>query len=367
LYDSDSRTAINCARRPLRAAFGKQFRQEPCDVSADLSHPLVLTARNPPLAAECLRPLSFEQTAPRDLVHRRAIGEVLLTDWIRLGPHRFKVGAQWPRGHGFYGPVGDRWHDPLLAAESIRQTSSLVSHVFYDLPRDHPTLMTELSTTLSLDALRLDDRPVNVELTIDCTDVTLQGSRLAGMTMDVGLTRDSVDLGHGRMTLNCMRRSVYRRLRGAYAEVPAGLPEQTAPLPPHEVGRAVEADVVLGPPLDDRDKADSREGVWPLRVNWMHPTLFDHPTDHVPGMLLLEAARQAAQRLAGPGAVLVPTMTNRFHRYVEFDTPCLVRARLSASGRGTYEVLVAAEQNGVVAYECVLTAHQARTYSCDPR
>ncbi|MCZ9338844.1 hypothetical protein NGM37_13780, partial [Streptomyces sp. TRM76130] len=139
----------------------------------------------------------------------------------------------WPRGHGFYGPVGDRWHDPLLAAESIRQTSSLVSHVFYDLPRDHPTLMTELSIALSPDALRLDDRPVNVELTVDCTDVTLHGSRLAGMTMDVGLARGAVHLGHGRMTLNCMRPSVYRRLRGAYAEVPDGLPEQPAPLPPH--------------------------------------------------------------------------------------------------------------------------------------
>ncbi|MCZ9341344.1 adhesin, partial [Streptomyces sp. TRM76130] len=106
-----------------------------------------------------------------------------------------------------------------------------------------------------------------------------------------------------------------------------------------------------------------REGVWPLRVNWAHPTLFDHPTDHVPGMLLLETARQAAQRLAGPGTVLVATMTNHFHRYVEFDAPCLVRARLSAAGTGTHEVRVAAEQNGAVAYECVLTAHRAPTSS----
>lgn len=332
-------------------------------MSVDLSSPSVLTACPPPLATERLRPLSFDRTAPRDLVHRRAIGEVLLTDWIRHGPHRFKVGAQWPRGHGFYGPVGDRWHDPLLAAESIRQTSSLVAHVFYELPCDHPTLMTELDFSLSPHALRLDDRPVNVELTIDCTDVTLRGDLLAGMTMDVGLAWGPVRLGHGRMTLNCLRRSVYRRLRGAYAEVPAGLPEQPAPLPPHEVGRAVEADVVLGRPPAGGDATDPYEGAWPLRVNWAHPTLFDHPTDHVPGMLLMEAARQAAQRLAGPGAVLVPTMTNRFHRYVEFDAPCLVRARLAATGVGTYEVRVTAEQNGAVAYECDLVAHRAPSAS----
>ncbi|MCZ9341835.1 gamma-butyrolactone biosynthesis protein, partial [Streptomyces sp. TRM76130] len=84
-------------------------------MSVDLPLPIALTADTSSLAVESLCPLSFERTAPRDLVHRRAIGEVLLTDWIRVGPHRFKVGAQWPRGHGFYGPVGDRWHDPLLA------------------------------------------------------------------------------------------------------------------------------------------------------------------------------------------------------------------------------------------------------------
>ncbi|MFF3505013.1 ScbA/BarX family gamma-butyrolactone biosynthesis protein [Streptomyces sp. NPDC003247] len=321
---------------------------------------------SPASATSRPRPLSFERTAPRDLVHRRAVGEVLLTDWLRLGPHRFKVGAQWPRGHGFHRPVGDRWHDPLLATESIRQTSSLISHVFYDLPHDHPSLMTELSIDLLPDALLLDDRPVDVELTVDCADVTLQGSRLSGMTMNVGLARGPVHLGSGRMTFHCMRRSVYRRLRGAHAEVPADLPEQPAPLPPHEVGRTVEADVVLGRPPAGHGTADPHDGVWPLRVNRAHPTLFDHPTDHVPGMLLLEAARQAAQRLAGPRAVLVPTMANHFHRYVEFDTPCLVRARLSGPGADGHEVRVTAEQNGAVVYACVLTARPAPTSAEEP-
>ncbi|MEU0054146.1 ScbA/BarX family gamma-butyrolactone biosynthesis protein [Streptomyces sp. NPDC006309] len=324
-------------------------------MSVDLSEPLALTTRTTSLTGRP-RPLSFEQTAPRDLVHRRAIGEVLLTDWIRLGANRFAIGAQWPRGHGFYRPVGGRWHDPLLAAESIRQTSSLVSHLFYDLPRDHPTLMTELSIDLRADALALDGHPADVELTVDCTGVTFRGGHLAGMTMDVGLARGQVPLGRGRMTLNCLRPAVYRRLRGAHAEVPDSLPEPPAPVPPHEVGRAVEADVVLGRPPADHGTQDAREGVWPLRVNWAHPTLFDHPTDHVPGMLLMEAARQAAQRLAGPGAALLPVMTNHFHSYVEFDAPCLVRARLS-DGDGTRAVRVTAEQDGALVYECLLAVH----------
>ena len=43
-------------------------------------------------AVESLPSLTFERTAPRDLVHRRAIGEVLLTDdWLRLGADRFRA------------------------------------------------------------------------------------------------------------------------------------------------------------------------------------------------------------------------------------------------------------------------------------
>lgn len=40
------------------------------------------------------------------------------------------------------------------------------------------------------------------------------------------------------------------------------------------------------------DNDDAGDG-WPLRVDRTHPILFDHQLDHVPGMLLLEAARQA--------------------------------------------------------------------------
>ncbi|WP_260845011.1 AfsA-related hotdog domain-containing protein [Streptomyces sp. SLBN-31] len=38
---------------------------------------------------------------------------------------------------------------------------------------------------------------------------------------------------------------------------------------------------------------------WQLRVDTRHPVLFDHIVDHVPGMLLIEAARQAATATLG--------------------------------------------------------------------
>ena len=60
-----------------------------------------------------------------------------------------------------------------------------------------------------------------------------------------------------------------------------------------DVGRLNPYNVVIGP-LD-------RHGVRALRtpvvVDLSHPTMFDHPLDHVPGMLQMEVVRQA-RRLA---------------------------------------------------------------------
>src|SRR5690242_5986532 len=84
--------------------------------------------------------LSFSAAVPRALVHRRAVAEVLLTDWCTDGPGHHRVAAQWPRHHCFY-RVHDGRHDPLLVAETIRQTGILLSTTALDVPADHHVLM----------------------------------------------------------------------------------------------------------------------------------------------------------------------------------------------------------------------------------
>ena len=45
---------------------------------------------------------SFSSTVPRELVHRRAISEVFMTDIRRIGEGRYLAAAQWPRLHPFF-------------------------------------------------------------------------------------------------------------------------------------------------------------------------------------------------------------------------------------------------------------------------
>jgi 2-oxo-3-(phosphooxy)propyl 3-oxoalkanoate synthase len=95
-------------------------------------------------------------------------------------------------------------------------------------------------------------------------------------------------------------------------------------------------------------------------VDTSHPTLFDHPLDHVPGMLSIEAVRQAVQSEA-PRALLTGVDVT-FARYIEFDAPCWIDMYPVARqevGAPHERVRVDAVQNG-------LTAFSATAFFVDP-
>ncbi|WP_306430798.1 AfsA-related hotdog domain-containing protein, partial [Streptomyces sp. 2R] len=113
-------------------------------------------------------------------------------------------------------------------------------------------------------------------------------------------------------------------------------------------GRGRAEDVVLS--------ESSREGVWELRVDTRHPTLFQRPNDHVPGMLLLEAARQAACLAAGDGGFVPAEGRTHFHRYAEFGSPCSIGAEvLPCAVPGEARVRVTGHQDGEPVFDTVLS------------
>ncbi|RAJ36144.1 A-factor biosynthesis hotdog protein [Kitasatospora sp. SolWspMP-SS2h] len=255
----------------------------------------------------------FSQTVPRALVHRAAISEVLLTDWLRTDRDEFTVAAQWPRAHAYHTPVGG-CHDPLLAAETVRQASMLVSHAGYDVPLGSAFLTRSLSYLVEPDGLRQDDRPLNLVARVSCRPLKLRAGRPREMRTDVTLYRDGEAVGSGHAEFTVVEPAAYARLRPADRIAPAD--PLAPPVAPGSVGRHRAADVVLA-------EHPAGEG-WLLRADQSHPVLFDHPVDHVPGALLLEAARQAAVLALGP--VLPYGMHTVFHHYVEFAGAAVVSA-----------------------------------------
>ncbi|GLF99569.1 ScbA/BarX family gamma-butyrolactone biosynthesis protein [Streptomyces yaizuensis] len=286
-------------------------------------------------------------TVPREFVHRAAIAEVFLTGWDRIGEDRFTATAQWPRAHSFFTPV-DGCHDPLLAAETIRQVGTLLAHAAYDVPLGHQFLMWELSYDIVPGRNAVGGTPADLELDVVCADVRRRGRRLAGMRIEVTIRSAGRVIASGSGSFDCTSPAVYRRVRGERvgATGPRTLPPALAPA---AVGRFLDTDVVLSPTGDSR--------VWQLRAFEQHPVLFDHPVDHAPGMVLIEAARQAARALhPAPAEPFLPTrMRSEFSRYAELDTPCWISAEeVTVAGSTERSVRVTGHQDGNLVFSCVL-------------
>ncbi|MEV7026601.1 ScbA/BarX family gamma-butyrolactone biosynthesis protein [Kitasatospora sp. NPDC093558] len=264
-------------------------------------------------------PCTLSTAVPREYVHKATMAEVLLTGWQvdRREPDTFTATAQWPRSHSYYYAAGERLHDPLLFAETVRQLLPLLSHAAYDVPFGHQLIWDRFSFELNAAALHIECRPAELHLHISCHDITHRRGVLSGMAMEVVASRDGVHLGTALSRFTCHSPTVYARLRGRPDGSPTAIPVPP-PLAPHHAMRDRLSDVVLSHAVTANR--------WQLRVDTDHPVLFDHPVDHAPGMLLIEAARQAGHAASYPSHGVLVGLDNAFGQYAELDAPCWIQA-----------------------------------------
>jgi hypothetical protein len=295
------------------------------------------TTYETPKAPDILKTLTA--TVPRQFVHRAAVAETLLTGWTGTGPERFTVVAQWPRAHQLHVSPDRTSYEPLLVAETVRQCGALLAHTEYDVPLDHRFVLHELRITTRPEQLAVGPIPAEPVVGIIVTEVRRRGSRPAAIRYeaDVRLGDETVATGH--IAVSWTSESVYRRLRGGRTPdtvsalpVPPGLPAEA-------VDRALPADVVLAP--------TRRRDRWQLRVDTTHPVFFDHPLDHVPGMLLMEAARQAV-RARGLDCRLPASFHTVFHQYAELDRATWIQV----TDEDDEHIQVVGKQGESILFEC---------------
>jgi hypothetical protein len=291
-----------------------------------------------------IRELRWSEDIPMDWLHLTVEESVLVREWVRVGPMSFRFRAQWPTGHG--GRPASR-----LACQTHRQAGLFIAHSAFGVPRTHETLLSDLSLSVNPDHTLPGGETVPLDLEVTCRGGGRGGRVLTGLHVETTIRHHGVVIGMVSAKFSWISPGVYGRMRGGRCRFTADDIPVLAPVPPRSVGRAEPTEVTLAP-------ADG-PGRYLLRCDFADTTLFDHPTDHVPGMVLAEAAEQAAYAVTG-GRCVPDEMASAFLRYVEFDEPCLIEAVERPSGRpGVTEVEVTARHSDEVAFRAVLsgTAH----------
>ncbi|MFD8691658.1 ScbA/BarX family gamma-butyrolactone biosynthesis protein [Streptomyces sp. NPDC059651] len=287
----------------------------------------------------------------KEFVHKANADEVLLTGWSRTDDDTFTVSAHWPTAHSFY--VTRQGHlDLMLLNETVRQVFPLLCHAAYGVPLGHHLLWDTYAYEITPAASLAHDLSGHVELHVKCLSSLYRGTRLSALSLQITTVRNGIELAGARTRLTVQAPAVYQRLRngrGAPGLIrPLPLSRPATEIPPQLLGRDSLDDMALSP--------TGAPGLWQLRVDTGHPLFFDHPVDHAPGMLLLEAALQAAQSMTHPRRMAPVGMETLFKRYVELDAPCLIGARaLPDDTMGRARVGITMRQEDVENFAATIT------------
>ncbi|MFI9648249.1 ScbA/BarX family gamma-butyrolactone biosynthesis protein [Streptomyces sp. NPDC052040] len=258
----------------------------------------------------------------REWVHRISVAEVLLTDVRPCGPHSFCAAAAWTRSHPTFPRGRDDRHSPWMVVETLRQLGIciplrhfgveptahfLIDDVAYEVdPAAEPRAphgASEITCLASVGEVRTDRSGTAV------TGLRMRAVFLAGNREFARAAGGARFLDTGRYT--ALRAGALLRSGAAPDESESGRSRPEPAL----LGLESAADVVVSLEGDDilLDPADLR-----------HPFLFDHDTDHVPGMAVLEAARQAVA--VRSGGRLVRPVSGRMSalRFTEHRPPAVI-------------------------------------------
>lgn len=246
--------------------------------------------------------LSWSRTVPRELVHRTSTAEVLLTDVCpSLERNVFDAAASWPRSHPTFPRDGAYLHSPLILVETMRQLGIYLPLRHYGVPPGFRLLITDLFFRLDPDLephATMNSTDVSCRAAVSDIRTGLEGT-VTGLRMEVSMrvgTQVFARAGGGARFVSPARYAAMRGVRAtARPPVPAG---HCVRPDPERIGAGHARDVMI---------AVGDDGAVRLRpADPRHPFFFDHPSDHVPGMVLLEAARQAGA-LASDGLRVRPT------------------------------------------------------------
>lgn len=243
-------------------------------------------------------PGHFARSIDRHLVHRSATAETFVTALAppvrdTEGRVRVDASAQIARAHHTHSDHlgAQRGHVDLLhLMEAARQAAIAAAHRAYGAPRNSAFVVRRFAGQFLGAPAAHGAAPLPVTIAVTAVREYAREEAVTGLDVEFAL-RDSggADVAAFTGSYSWIPAAQWRQLRAA-GRAAAGLPEDpqaaqpAEPVDPAAVLRETCANVALS-------ASDAGLG---LVVDPSHPTHFDHSLDHVPGMLQLEGARQAA-------------------------------------------------------------------------
>ncbi|ATL65641.1 AfsA-related hotdog domain-containing protein [Nocardia terpenica] len=275
--------------------------------------------------------IGYDRTVSRALVHRWSLSEVFLTDYARTGAREFVCGAQLPLSHGYFRDHIDlRFYDSLNILEACRQAATCAVHLHEGAPSDISLIAKAWSLTVTdPDALVVGVRPGELRIDAAITERKVRGNQLRHIGFAMALELDGARLGELTMDLACAPIEQYRSLRHYRRgdEPPTAYTLATTPTGTPTVPLLVQRRQPVNSVLDDlRVDGGTVAAILSPRT-FANRSMYDHPYDHVPAMVLSEAARQCALVATDAGKAhgsRILSLDGEFTRFGELDRPILI-------------------------------------------
>ncbi|HWU06569.1 MAG TPA: ScbA/BarX family gamma-butyrolactone biosynthesis protein [Streptomyces sp.] len=273
-----------------------------------------------------------QEGVPEEFVHLRHSDMVFLTAWRRREDGEFSLAARWPA------PATGLPYDPRVLTQTIRQSGLVIAHAAYGVPLTGQTLLNHFDFTVTPGFGVPSEGHSDLTVEVSVREPGKRGRTVHSLGMDVRVLQGDRMVARADSEFGWASPRAYRRLRGEHGALAWNTWPLPAPVDPRTVGRAAPSDVVLA--------AGDGPRHWQLRHDVDNVVLYDHPVDHVPGLVLMEAAHQAALAALHPAPFEATTVTSAFEQYAEFDRPCWIEAEILPAAPGEASVLVTATQDG---------------------
>ncbi|WP_051451175.1 AfsA-related hotdog domain-containing protein [Actinospica robiniae] len=273
----------------------------------------------------------------REFVHRLAPSQVLLTEVRPAGHDEYRAVVHWPRARPAHEPSATRpvKPDPLMVAETLRQLGVFLPLRYYGVDPASRLVIEELSFTLD-SAAEPEDHPTGTEIT--CTaQVRRAGAAVSGpphslaLSVEFSARSGSAPFARADGIARVLSLAAYRAVRnrrklvreeteGEAGPDPASLIE---PVAPERVGMFGPHEVLVA--------LDEQGAVRIAPADPHHPFLHDHPSDHITGVTLISAVRQAAALQRGAPELRMISCALKATRFTEPDPPATIE--VDESGR----------------------------------